>query len=69
LEELFGDDVTVVPKRNVDALAGALGAALASPRRTRPATAALVRAHFSPSSVAAAYRRVYDTCLSRDGRR
>ncbi len=63
LHELFGDDVTVVPRRDVDALTREISAALAAPRRTRADTAAIIRAHFSPSSVAAAYRHVYDACL------
>jgi glycosyltransferase involved in cell wall biosynthesis len=59
LHLVFGDDVAVVPRRDVDRLAAALDAALESPRRVRPATPAMVRERFSPRAVAAAYEAVY----------
>lgn len=63
LHQLFGDDVTVVPREDVTALAGALAAYLEAPRRTRPRTADLVREHFSPATVEAAYADVYRSIL------
>jgi glycosyltransferase involved in cell wall biosynthesis len=63
LHGLFGADVTVVPRKNVEALTRALEAALNSPRRTLAETACLVRDRFSPESVAAAYGAVYDRVL------
>jgi glycosyltransferase involved in cell wall biosynthesis len=63
LHEIFGDDVTVVPKGEAAALAGAMEAALAHPRRTRPATADLVRQQFSPAAVQQAYMTVYARVL------
>jgi glycosyltransferase involved in cell wall biosynthesis len=59
LHGIFGDDVSLVPRQDVDALTGRLEAALAAPRRTRPATATLVRERFSPGAVRAAYARIY----------
>jgi glycosyltransferase involved in cell wall biosynthesis len=63
LRQLFGDDVTVVPREDVSALASALAASLDAPRRTRPQTAHLVREHFSPEAVEAAYADVYRSIL------
>ena len=60
LREIFGDDVVVVPKTNVDRLSEALSDALARPRRVRPVTLDLVRQHFSPAAVQASYDAVYD---------
>ena len=51
LNEIFGDDVSIVPRRNADALADRLEDALRSPRRTRASTGALVRNRFSPAAV------------------
>ena len=64
LHEIFGDDVSVVPRQNADALADRLEDSLATPRRTRAATAALVRNRFSPASVERAYAAVYATVLA-----
>lgn len=59
LGRLFGDDVRVVPKENPPALAEALIAALSSPRRTRPATDAVLTREFRPATVAARYAAIY----------
>jgi glycosyltransferase involved in cell wall biosynthesis len=67
LHEIFGDDVSVVPRQNADALADRLEGALAAPRRTRDATAALVRDRFSPSAVAQAYGAIYNQVLRAPG--
>lgn len=59
LRGLFGDDVRVVPRGDVDGLTRTIGEALSNPRRTRPETAALVRARFGPPAVRDAYERLY----------
>lgn len=59
LHALFGDDVRVVPRGNVDGLTRLIGEALAHPRRTRPETAEIVRARFGPAAVRDAYERIY----------
>lgn len=61
LHELFGDDVQVVSRRNVDGLAQALTDALESPRRVRPETLDLVQRHFGPDAVHKAYGKLYKT--------
>jgi glycosyltransferase involved in cell wall biosynthesis len=59
LHEIFGDDVRLVSRRNVDGLSDALADALESPRRVRPATAGLVQRHFGPDAVHQAYGALY----------
>jgi glycosyltransferase involved in cell wall biosynthesis len=59
LHEIFGDDVRVVSRRNVDGLSNALGEAVESPRRVRPATHDLVRRYFGPEAVHEAYGAMY----------
>jgi len=60
LHDIFGDDVRVVPKENVDDLARALTSAIVTPQRTRPATAESIRNYFSPAAVEAKYFGVYE---------
>ena len=64
LQALFGADVRVVPRRNVEALKAALDAALTAPRRTAPATAQVIQDLFSPDAVAKAYTDVYQRALN-----
>ena len=64
LNEIFGDDVSVVPRQNADALADRLEDALTTPRRTRTQTAALVRDRFSPSAVQKAYAAIYAAAVT-----
>lgn len=59
LHELFGDDLRVVPKANVDRLAEAMDDAIDHPRRTHPATAGILATRFSPAAVEAAYWALY----------
>jgi glycosyltransferase involved in cell wall biosynthesis len=59
LHDLFGDDVLVVRKGNVDGLAAALTEALADPRRVRASTLDLVEQHFSARAVEKAYQGIY----------
>ena len=63
LGELFGDDVAVVPRQNVEALQSALEAAIGQPRRTRPPTQAILEAKFSRVAVEHAYMAVYQRLL------
>jgi glycosyltransferase involved in cell wall biosynthesis len=60
LNELFGDDVLVVPRGNADLLAQAIGDALRQPIRARAASIDLVNQHFGPAAVQNAYSAVYD---------
>jgi len=59
LHALFGDDVRVVPKGDVDSLARALAEAIATPRRVTPLTPDLVRTHFGADAIHRAYDRLY----------
>jgi glycosyltransferase involved in cell wall biosynthesis len=61
LHAIFGDDVRVVPKTNVDDLAAALTSALATPRRVRPETLDLVQKHFGADAVHTAYAKLYES--------
>ena len=63
LREIFGDDVSVVPRQNAEALAERLEDALAAPRRTRPASAAIVRDRFSRQAVQTSYARLYESAV------
>ena len=63
LHELFGDDVAVVPREDPGRLAVAIIAALAEPRRTRPATAETLERKFRPKAVAANYYGIYKAVL------
>ena len=65
LRAVFGDDVQVVPRGDVDGLVWLIGGLLAHPRRTSPATADLVAARFSPDSVRDAYAAVYRQLVAR----
>ena len=67
LNELFGDDVLVVPRKNVDGLATALGDALERSQRSRVATLDGVRRFFGPEAVQAAYDEVYDRARAAAG--
>jgi len=59
LHEIFGDDVRVVKKTDVDGLTHALGDALAHPRRVHQDTLRLVQQHFGQEAVRRQYERVY----------
>jgi len=65
LHEIFGDDVLVVARGQVDPLAAALADSLATPARTRPDTAARLRTLFSPEAVRRQYEAVYERGLKR----
>ena len=59
LQRIFGDDVAVVPRRDVPALAGALSGALDSGRRTRPSTNDALTRLFRPEAIATQYESLY----------
>jgi glycosyltransferase involved in cell wall biosynthesis len=63
LAGVFGDDVTVVPMRDPAALAEAVLAFLAAPRRTREASAGVVAGRFRLSGVAERYLELYREAL------
>jgi glycosyltransferase involved in cell wall biosynthesis len=65
LHAIFGDDVQVVPRGDVDGLARLIGVAVAHPRRTREATGALVRERFGKAAVRDAYDRLYRAVSAR----
>lgn len=65
LHEIFGQDVLVVPKTNVDGLTTALADALAQPRRVGAATLGLVQRHFGPEAVHRAYLQIYASRRSK----
>lgn len=60
LHALFGDDVAVVPRENVDALAYMLIRTLDARRRTDPDTDGVLEREFRPAAVAARFRAIYD---------
>ena len=64
LHEIFGDDVRVVPKSNIDGLSSAIAESLAAPSRVRPETLGLVQKHFGRDAVVAAYAALYDQLRS-----
>lgn len=59
LQEIFGDDVTVVPRRDASTLARALIEAVGAGRRTRPSTEALMTRHFRPRAIDDQYEALY----------
>jgi glycosyltransferase involved in cell wall biosynthesis len=59
LNDLFGPDVSIVPREQPMALANAIIYFLQHKRRTLPATRAAVERIFRPEAVAAQYRDVY----------
>jgi glycosyltransferase involved in cell wall biosynthesis len=65
LGALFGQDLFVVPKREPEALAGAVLRFLAAPRRTVPATAALIDQRFRLDRVVESYLALYREAMGR----
>jgi glycosyltransferase involved in cell wall biosynthesis len=64
LRELFGFDVTVVPRENPLALARAIVQLLDGKRRTQPNTTELIEREYRPAAVQAQYRGIYERILS-----
>jgi glycosyltransferase involved in cell wall biosynthesis len=66
LRELFGFDVTVVPRQQPLALARAIVQLLDEKRRTRGATQDLLEAEYRPAAVERQYRAIYERVASRE---
>jgi glycosyltransferase involved in cell wall biosynthesis len=64
LRELFGFDVTVVPRENPLALARAIVQLLDGKRRTHANTTELIERDYRPAAVQAQYRAIYERILS-----
>jgi glycosyltransferase involved in cell wall biosynthesis len=65
LGTFFGDDVILVPRQDPEALARAIVAQLAAPRRVRPETLRLVDERFRLAGVVESYLRLYEkACAS-----
>ena len=60
LNEMFGQDVTIVPREQPLALAAAITDFLDDKRRTLTATLATLDREFRPAAVSAKYRELYD---------
>lgn len=63
LGEIFGYDVTVVPKENPAALAGAIVAMLDGKRRVREATSRIIAQEFRPPAVDRQFQAIYRAAL------
>lgn len=66
LHELFGPDVVVVPRSNVDQLTTALVEAIETPVRTTARTRQRVETLFGPGAIEAAYEAIYEQALRRE---
>jgi phenylacetate-CoA ligase len=64
LHDVFGDDVTVVPKKDAPALARALTEVLESGRRARVSTHDALTRLFRPDAIAAQYEALYQRVAS-----
>jgi glycosyltransferase involved in cell wall biosynthesis len=63
LNEMFGRDVTIVPREQPLALASAITSFLDDKRRTLPATRETIDREFRPAAVAGKYRAIYQAVL------
>jgi glycosyltransferase involved in cell wall biosynthesis len=66
LSDLFGTDVSVVPRENPIALGAAISSFLDRKRRTLASTRDTIERRFRPAAVAARYRAVYE-CARAEG--
>jgi glycosyltransferase involved in cell wall biosynthesis len=64
LNDVFGPDVSVVPRQQPMALADAIGHFLNNRRRTLPSTREVLDREFRPAAVAAQYRAIYEGLLA-----
>ncbi|MBK5296513.1 MAG: glycosyltransferase family 4 protein [Vicinamibacteria bacterium] len=64
LGEIFGYDVTVVPRENPHALARAIIAVLDQKRRVRESTRRILEQEFRPPAVDRQFREIYNSVLS-----
>jgi glycosyltransferase involved in cell wall biosynthesis len=60
LNDIFGPDVSVVPREQPLALAAAIGHFLRNRRRTLPATREVIDRDFRPEAVSVRYRSIYE---------
>jgi hypothetical protein len=60
LNDVFGPDVTIVPREQPLALAGAIVHFLKHKRRTLAGTRETIERTFRPGAVSAQYRAIYD---------
>jgi glycosyltransferase involved in cell wall biosynthesis len=67
LNDVFGQDVRIVPREQSMALADAAGDFLRNKRRTLEPTRLTIEAAFRPAAVAAQYRAIYDGVLAPPG--
>lgn len=65
LNDVFGQDVQIVPREQPMALAEAAGDFLRNKRRTLEPTRLTIEGTFRPAAVAAQYRAIYDGVLGR----
>ena len=65
VRENFPDDVTVVPRADVDLLAGAVSGALTRPHRVTPSALQRVQNRFTVEACAAQYLEVYRQAMSK----
>lgn len=65
LREVFGFDVTVVPRQNAMALARAITQILDEKRRARNETHEVIEREFRPAAVQAQYRAIYERVVAR----
>jgi glycosyltransferase involved in cell wall biosynthesis len=65
LRDVFGFDVSVVPRENAMALARAITQLLDEKRRTRWQTREIVEREFRPAAVEAQYHAIYEQVLAR----
>lgn len=65
LNDLFGQDVSIVPREQSLQLAAAIGHFLQHKRRVYTRTRAAIERDFSPAAVAAQYREVYQEVLEQ----
>jgi glycosyltransferase involved in cell wall biosynthesis len=63
LHEIFGQDVSIVPREQPLALAAAVTDFLDDKRRTAPGTRETIEREFRPAAVAAKYRALYESAL------
>ena len=64
LNDIFGPDVSIVPKEQPMALARAIGYFLEHKRRTGVATRDAIEREFRPAAVAAQYRAIYEQAVT-----
>jgi glycosyltransferase involved in cell wall biosynthesis len=69
LAQLFGPDISVVPRENARALADAIIGRLGTPRRAQETTRAMIEREFHPQAVADRYYQAYHRALETAGTR